>query len=159
MGVRVMLSTQDMGSMNTMQVMAPGQNVKGTQLRGLDMLGVALSTACLIHCTLLPLILALLPMFGSHFQLDEKWHWIITGLIVPVALIALLTGWKRHHRNIVLKLGAVSLIMILGAPFCHGLAGHVVEECIATAGGLILISAHIINHKTLHRLGCQCGCR
>ena len=153
-----MLSAQDIGSMNTMQVIAPAQNVKGTQLRGLDMLGVALSTACLIHCTLLPLILALLPMFGSHFQLDEKWHWIITGLIVPVALIALVTGWKRHHRNIVLKLGAVSLIMILGAPFCHELLGHFFEECIATAGGLILISAHIINHKTLHQLGRRCGC-
>lgn len=152
-----MLSTQDI-SVNSISAMNSRQEGKGMRLRGLDMLGVALSTACLIHCTLLPLILALLPMFGSHFHLDEKWHWIITGLIVPVALIALFTGWKRHHRNIVLKLGAVSLVMILGAPFCHEWLGHVFEECIATAGGLMLISAHIINHKTLHQLGSKCGC-
>lgn len=128
------------------------------KLRGLDLLGVALSTACLIHCTVLPMVLALLPMFGSHFHLDEKWHWILTGLIVPVAFVALITGWSRHHRNVVLYLGGVAMVMILGAPFCHDVFGHVIEEIIATAGGLTLISAHLINHKTLRSLGKHCCC-
>ena len=38
-------------------------------LRGLDLLGVVLSSACLIHCTLLPAVLALLPLLGNQFHL------------------------------------------------------------------------------------------
>ncbi|MBQ7567763.1 MerC domain-containing protein [bacterium] len=151
-----MLMARDITSVNSVQ--AAINDDRPAPLRGLDMVGVALSTACLIHCTILPLVLALLPMFGSHFHLDEKWHWILTGVIVPVALLALLTGWKRHHRDIVLRLGIISLIMILGAPVCHDFFGHAFEECVATAGSFILISAHIINHKTLRRAGQGCAC-
>ena len=89
-------------------------------LRGLDLLGVVLSSACLIHCTLLPAVLALLPLLGNQFHLDERWHFYITALIVPVACIALVTGWLRHRKNLVIALGIISLTMILGAHPLHG---------------------------------------
>lgn len=129
------------------------------RLRGLDLVGVVLSSACLIHCTVLPLVLALLPVCGAHFQLDHRWHVIITALIVPVALLALVSGWWRHRKHKVLVLGGISLLMILGAPFLHELVGHVLEEVVATLGGLVLISAHLINHKTLRQIGShRCHC-
>ncbi|MBQ7501566.1 MerC domain-containing protein [bacterium] len=131
----------------------------GRGLRGWDLLGVTLSGACLIHCTVLPLILALLPVFGSSFHLDERWHNYMTLLIVPVAMIALVTGYLRHRRNIVAVLGVLSLSMILGAHPLHemGLYSHLISEIIGTLGGCTLISAHLFNHYYQHKAaGCCC---
>lgn len=135
-------------------------NNKTERLRGLDLLGVILSSACLIHCTILPAFLAVLPLLGSHFQLDERWHFYMTALIVPVAMIALVTGWMRHRRNLVMILGAVSLSMILGAHPLHEVVGHIGSEVIGSLGGCILITAHLFNHKFLHsgRVEDSCCC-
>lgn len=120
-------------------------------LRGLDLLGVVLSSACLIHCTLLPTVLALLPLLGNQFHLDERWHFYITALIVPVACIALVTGWLRHKKNLVIALGIISLTMILGAHPLHDVIGHLGSEIVGALGGCILISAHLFNHSFLHK--------
>ena len=127
--------------------------------RSLDKLGIILSGACLIHCTVLPMVLALLPFIGAHCQLDHKWHVILTACIVPVALLALVSGWTRHHVNKVLILGSIGLVLILGAPYLHDVVGHVCEEILSTLGGLTLISGHLMNHKILTKMGkhdCPC---
>jgi len=131
----------------------------GRGLRGWDLLGVTLSGACLIHCTVLPLILALLPVFGSSLHLDERWHNYMTLLIVPVAMIALVTGYLRHRRNIVAVLGVLSLSMILGAHPLHemGYCSHLLSEIIGTLGGCTLISAHLFNHYYQHKAA-ECCC-
>jgi len=121
-----------------------------THLRGWDLLGVVLSGACLIHCTVLPAILALLPVLGSHFHLDDRWHFYITLLIVPVACIALVTGWWRHRKGLVMILGSTALAMILGAHPMEEIVGQQPAEVIAVLGGCLLISAHLFNHKCLH---------
>ena len=132
---------------------------KRAPLRGLDLLGVVLSTACLIHCTILPLCLALLPFLGSHFHLDEKWHFYMTALIVPVACVALVTGWMRHRQALVIILGSVALAMILGAHPLHDLLGHWGAEIVGALGGCILIGAHLFNHHYLHQTaGCCAAC-
>lgn len=128
------------------------------RLRGLDLLGVVLSGACLIHCTLLPLVLALLPVFGPHFHVSENLHIIITILIVPVAALALVTGWWKHRQNIVLVLGGCGLAMILGAPALHGVLGHLIAEVISALGGVLLIAGHVRNHKFLIARGQSCHC-
>ena len=145
--------------------MSGNKNVSGNErpaarLRGLDLLGVVLSSACLVHCTVLPAVLALLPILGSSFHLDERWHFCLTALIVPVAMIALVTGFMRHHKNLVLILGAVSLVMILGAHPLEALIGEFWGGAVGALGGCILISAHICNHRFLHlkAASCCCGC-
>ncbi|MGM9992660.1 MAG: MerC domain-containing protein [Candidatus Bruticola sp.] len=129
--------------------------VKSVKLRGLDLLGVVLSSACLIHCTLLPAVLALLPLLGGKFHLDERWHSYITALIVPVACLALVTGWLKHKQNLVAYLGVVSLAMILGAHPLHEVIGHLGSEIVGAVGGCLLISAHLFNHKFIHQHASQ----
>lgn len=124
---------------------------KPERLRGLDLLGVVLSSACLIHCTLLPAVLALLPLLGNQFHLDERWHFYITALIVPIACIALVTGWLKHKQNLVIYLGVISLSMILGAHPLHEVIGHLGSEIVGALGGCLLISAHLYNHSFLHK--------
>lgn len=131
-------------------------NVAPRRLRGLDLVGVCLSGACLVHCTVLPLILALLPVFGSQFHLDERMHVLITILIVPVAALALVTGYLKHRQAQVLMLGGVALAMILGAPAMHESLGHLICEVLAAVGGVTLICAHLRNHSLL-RGQCACG--
>ncbi len=134
-----------------------GNELEPVRLSGLDTLGVVLSTACLIHCTILPIFLALLPVLGSHFQLDEKWHFLITALVVPTAMIALVNGWTHHRHNAVLWLGAIGLIFVLVAPLAHEAFGHAAEMIICGIGGTVLVSAHLKNRKFNRAVqGCRC---
>ena len=55
----------------------------------MDRLGIALSTLCLVHCLLLPVLLAVLPLVAISYVpewLDES-EWLHLALLVPVALL------------------------------------------------------------------------
>lgn len=50
----------------------------------LDLTGTAVSWVCLIHCLALPFLIALLPLAGLSFLLDERIEWVIIGVSVAV---------------------------------------------------------------------------
>ena len=127
------------------------------RLGGLDLAGVILSGVCLVHCTLLPAALALLPFLGMQFHADERLHVLVTLLVVPVALFALVTGFRRHRLLWVLLLGMAGLAIILGAPVVAEPLGHVLEGVVTAVGGLALIAAHVANWRTLHWHGTCCA--
>lgn len=119
-----------------------------TPRRGvLDLAGVILSCVCLVHCTALPLLLAALPFLGVHYHADEGLHQVITALVVPVAIAALLPGYLRHRRWWILALGAVGVVLIGAGPALHESLGHSAEQAAAVAGGLSLVAAHLNNRR------------
>lgn len=132
------------------------RETKEIRTNKLDMIGMILSGACLVHCTILPVMLALLPVFGSHFHLDEKWHVVSLLAIVPVAFLALISGWKRHGRNEVLILGAIGVAIMCGVTFMHELLPEASAVIINGMGSACLISAHLRNFLIQRRTGCGC---
>lgn len=129
------------------------------RLVGLDLAGVVLSGICLVHCTFLPLLMALLPILGAHFEVDERLHVLVTLLVVPVAMLALATGFWRHRRLGIPALGLVGLGLILAAPVMHESLGHMLEGVVTAAGGFALIAAHLGNRRALHAHGTCGSCR
>lgn len=127
------------------------------RLGGLDLAGVILSGICLVHCTLLPVLLAMLPFLGAHYEADERLHLLVTVLVVPVAMLALLTGFRRHRLWWVPLLGLCGLALILAAPALHETLGHTLEGVLTALGGLGLISAHLVNWRNLHAPGGCCS--
>ncbi len=106
----------------------------------LDLMGTFFSLFCLAHCMLLPLLplfLTAVPWLG-----DESTHWILLLLIVPVAVLALYHGYRRHHRRSVLLYGTVGLVLLLLA---IALEDH--EKALTVAGSLALCTAHFKNRQ------------
>lgn len=127
------------------------------RLGGWDLAGVVLSGICLVHCTLLPVLLALLPVVGAHYHGDERLHMLVTVLVVPVALLALALGFRRHGVAWIPALGAVGLVMILAAPIYHESLGEVLEGAVTAVGGLGLVAAHLANRRaSTHDHAAEC---
>lgn len=87
--------------------------------RTADLAGIALSSACLVHCLALPLALLIAPALGGWLALPEWLHAAILLLALPAALVAMTDGWHRHRRWTPLLLAAAGLGLL-----ALGLAAH-----------------------------------
>ncbi|MGE3682785.1 MAG: MerC domain-containing protein [Bdellovibrionales bacterium] len=98
---------------------------------------------CIVHCLLTPLLVILVPFVGE--SLAHSWfHVLIALLVVPVAIWALWTGYRRHHQARVLGLGAIGLAFIAAAFFTHD---HRLEReyLFMVMAGVFLAAAHYSN--------------
>ncbi|MCE2892055.1 MAG: MerC domain-containing protein [Hyphomonadaceae bacterium] len=119
-----------------------------TVARRFDTLAVVLSGACLVHCLLLPIAAAFLPLL-SHAANAEWVHWVFVALAMPTSFLAL-----RHHGNRSLRIVLLRVAATLGLVFlvCGALGwpSHATETLVTVLGGLILASVHIVNYATGH---------
>ena len=114
-----------------------------------DKIGFGLSGLCLVHCLMLPLLVASLPWLDMLVE-DERIHLAFAAATVPVALIAFVPGFLRHHRQSVLAAGlGGALLLLLGAV---GNVSHQFEHWFTVCGGVLLVSGHYLNF----RLGSKC---
>ncbi len=63
-----------------------------------DRIGVFASVLCAIHCAATPFLLLFLPVFGKVWSHPAS-HWIMALLVVPLAAVTVITGYKRHRRK------------------------------------------------------------
>jgi hypothetical protein len=121
-------------------------NSSANQSDALDKAAVALSGLCLLHCLLLPVIITLLP-FLDQFS-DRHLHAEILIVVLPVSLIALTIGFRRHADKRVVGLGIAGLLLLLvGATLAHSLYGVVADRMLTITGSVILALAHYRNSR------------
>ena len=109
---------------------------------GLDRLAISASTLCLIHCLLLPVLIAFLPSIAAWADLGEGFHIVMLAIAVPLSTIALWRAWRRHGQVGPAIGGALGLsLLILGVVFEGGAAG----TWLTVAGGMVLAVAHVLN--------------
>lgn len=124
----------------------------------LDSLAVAFSAICLVHCLLLPVALTLLPVFGVVLS-HGAFHQLMLIVVLPVSVIALGIGCRRHRSGSVAVLGGLGLgLLIFAALALHTLWGQHLERNITIAGGLILAIAHVQNFLYCRRADCPEEC-
>ncbi len=121
-------------------------NSSANQSDVLDKAAVALSGLCLLHCLLMPVIIAVLPFFA---QLSERHlHAEMLIVVLPISLIALSIGFRRHGDRRVVGLGIVGLlVLIVGATLAHDLYGVVADRTLTITGSVILALAHYRNSR------------
>jgi hypothetical protein len=110
-----------------------------------DGFAIFASTACMIHCLALPLLLAALPAIASRLNVGESFHAIVLLLAVPTSAWALIGGWRRHHARLPLLTGLAGLILMAGGIFFA--SREAVETGLTVAGSLCLAGAHIANWR------------
>ena len=125
-----------------------------TWLGRLDSLGVLLSGICIVHCLALPLLLALLPFLGGSLLGGHSFHEYLLLAVLPVSLVALGFGWRRHGDASVLWLGGIGLGLLAFATYGYRLIGlpEDWERIISIIGGLIHAAGHVLNFRRTRAL-------
>ena len=123
----------------------------------LDRAAMFLSFLCLIHCTVLPLALSLLPAFGMMLpkSLDSPgFHILMAFVLLGVGGLAFVQGFRRHHQALPLVAGVLgTLFLFVGALNPGGLFPEITEHAITVLGTLILLFAHARNRAGIRSCG------
>ncbi len=109
----------------------------------LDILGFFISGLCAIHCAALPLLMALLPLIGLGFLLNETLEKALLIFAVTLALWSIVQGYKHHHRAILFGVWLFASLLIASQWFIH-------HEILAIGGALGLAACHFLNYRFLH---------
>jgi len=117
----------------------------------IDKGAAGLSGLCVVHCLAGSLALAVLAPFGD--LLGHQVH--VWGLLIamPLALVALIRGWRAHARPLALALGSVGLALMGGGLTQHG---HLGEFLLTASGAALLVTAHVLNLRWM-RLDAPCS--
>ena len=136
---------------------APAQ--VGNAGRVLERAATWLSAACAVHCLLVPVASALVPLVGvsgEASRLDDRYEDWLHVLVVAGGLLSLLVGYRRHRE------ARIAAAMALGMALY--LAGHAAERAwygvvISVIGGLGLAAASFWSarrgHAHAHGEHCQ----
>ncbi|MGZ3652544.1 MAG: MerC domain-containing protein [Bdellovibrionota bacterium] len=123
----------------------------------LDRAAMLLSMICLVHCTVLPLALALLPALSSTFlphALDnDLFHILFAFILFGVGGIAFVQGFRRHSLWVPLLAGIFGTACLFVGAFNPGsLLPDYGEHAVTVVGTVILLFGHARNRAGLrHR--------
>jgi hypothetical protein len=110
-----------------------------------DRVGATASFLCAIHCAALPFVLAILPLLGLSFLADHGFERGFVLFASTLALIALVNGYRRHHRSLPLRLALPGLtLLVMGVTFAENYS-LMLHAVLVTCGGLLVASAHFVN--------------
>jgi len=109
-----------------------------------DLMGLALSGACLLHCLILPVAVIAAPSASAWLGATENTvHWLLVLVAIGISGWALHAGYKRHGAAAVMVLGGLGLVvMVIGAAHLFGRAA---ETALTLGGAGIVAAAHVIN--------------
>ena len=115
----------------------------------MDYLGVSLSFLCIVHCILTPILLILAPIY--HVMLDQfNFHADVFIILLAVAVLTLLRGYRLHRRGKILVYGGIgltTLFVIALVPHTHETYQTIWIGVVNSIGSLFLIAAHMGNVK------------
>ena len=121
----------------------------------LDSIAVFLSGACMLHCLALPFLLTLTPITQGVLLDETVFHMLMLIGILPISVIALTIGCRKHKDKLTLALGVIGLtILTITAFFGHDLVGVTGERIVTSIGGFILAAAHIQNFRICRHHDC-----
>jgi hypothetical protein len=131
--------------------------------RAADRFGAIASFLCAIHCAALPFVLALLPLVGWEFLADHRFERAFVVFACALALLTLVSGYRRHRQPTSLMLAFPGLaLLLLGVTVAEPFP-ILLHSVLVTCGGVLLASAHFINLRIerrrphVHQVGCAHG--
>ncbi|MBK7098519.1 MAG: MerC domain-containing protein [Sphingobacteriales bacterium] len=108
-----------------------------------DALGITASVACAIHCAILPLFLASLPLFGINIIENMAFEMGMIILAFVIGSYALWHGYKQHHHSkiplILFTLGIISLVLKQVFLDYHLL--------LLIPAVVLIVSGHLLNYR------------
>ena len=117
------------------------------QLR-LDTAAISLSAICLAQCLIMPIAAIFAPTISLLPLADESFHMILLLFVLPVSILAMTLGCKKHKTYGVMVYAVAGLsLMAISAIWGHDLFGEAGEIGATLVGASILSFAHFKNQK------------
>ena len=108
-----------------------------------DLLGISASILCAIHCALLPLLLVSLPVLGVNIIHNAAFEYGMIFLAFLVGSLALLHGFRRHHRHPgPWLLFTVGLLLLVAKQIWHQYEMWFLPFAVG-----FVIAAHVVNYR------------
>jgi len=117
---------------------------------GFDNLGQFLSLLCIVHCALMPLVLAALPAATSFM---EGWHPVLFALVLATCFLALVPGSRQHRRWGAWPWALSGIALLATAMLCFH-EKPLYEILVSSGGAFCMLMAHHKNRK--HLKNCNC---
>ncbi len=125
----------------------------------IDSLGSASATLCAIHCALLPLAIAMLPVLGLGVLASAGFEQGFVLFATLLGVSSLSQGYRRHHIATALAWLVPGLLAVWAGvymPLLHeSPAGHAIAMA---TGGTLIATAHLINLKLTRGHAHDGGC-
>lgn len=118
--------------------------------RWFDGIAIAASSACLVHCLILPGLLVAIPATAAWLAIPESFHLGAFLFAIPTSLVALAVGFKGHGRCLPMTIAIIGLLLLGVAAV--PLAETVVEIPISIFGAAALAIAHVANLQARRRV-------
>jgi len=108
-----------------------------------DILGISASILCAIHCALLPLLLVSLPVLGVNIIHNAAFEYAMIVLAFFVGSLALLHGFRHHHRHPgPWLLFTAGLLLLVAKQIWHQYELWFLPFAVG-----FVISAHVVNYR------------
>lgn len=108
-----------------------------------DAAGMTASFLCVMHCVASPVIAMVVPVIALN---EGATHGVLALAVLSFGLLALVPGYRRHGRHVLIALGALGVLLIWGSMLLpESLASETLETGLTMAGGVIMVVAHLYN--------------
>jgi hypothetical protein len=115
-----------------------------------DRVGMLVSGACAVHCTLLPLLIIAVPVLGLGRLLDDRVEWAFVVTTAFVGATAHARAYLRDHRHVAPGLiFATGFSLVLCARLF--LEEHQLGPYTVGVGGILAAASHYANLRM-----CRC---
>ncbi|HWK06930.1 MAG TPA: MerC domain-containing protein [Puia sp.] len=108
-----------------------------------DALGITTSILCAIHCALLPLVVASLPVLGVNIVHNLFFEYGMIGLAFVIGTWALGHGFRKHHRRFTPWLLFTGGMLLLIAKQLW----HQYEFRLLPFAVILIVAAHVVNYR------------
>ena len=107
------------------------------------------SVLCLVHCTVLPIVLIFLPTSAIYLMLDSKFEFILLTLSCALNIYNICFGIKTHRKYNIIWFFSAGLVLTLLGYFLndHKHTDHNQINVLMILGSFMLIISNIINNK------------
>ena len=110
-----------------------------------DRIGMGLSGLCAIHCLLVPVFVALIPLWPAFEEYHEYSHLVFFIAISPAVYFSL----RRRHKSFKVTFLLISgLSIIFVAWLLNHQLGEYGEAGVTLVGSVLLIWGHWLNYKS-----------
>jgi hypothetical protein len=109
-----------------------------------DALGITASLVCAIHCAILPLFLASLPLLGVNIIENSGFEYGMIALAFVVGIYSLWHGYRRHHhKKLPLLLFTIGMLCLVLKQLIHEYHTIILIPAI-----VFIIAAHWLNYRS-----------
>lgn len=106
----------------------------------IDRSAIAVSTFCLVHCLVLPVVVTSLPVFGVLSE-SEWIHRLFVMIAIPLSLIAFLAPLELRYRNIMRAMALIGVSLLALSAFVEPF--HEYETLLTGFGAMLVGAAHM----------------